>query len=59
MFDGSLLMPDLTVVSPAAAVPADRLTMGATDARGSGDCLPVSPSNNAAFFIASLCMAEE
>ena len=26
-------MPEVTVVSPAAAVPADRLTLGATDAR--------------------------
>jgi hypothetical protein len=28
-----ILMPDLTVVSPSAVVPADRLTLGATDAR--------------------------
>jgi hypothetical protein len=27
-------MPDVSVVTPAAVVPADRLTLGATDARG-------------------------
>jgi hypothetical protein len=26
-------MPDVSVVTPAAVVPADRLTLGATDAR--------------------------
>lgn len=29
-------MPDLTVVTPAAAVPADRLTLAITEARGTG-----------------------
>jgi hypothetical protein len=28
-------MPDVTVVTPAAVVPADRLTLGAVDARAS------------------------
>lgn len=36
-------MPDLTVVSPAAVVPADRLILGATDARGIVTCSPSTP----------------
>lgn len=50
-------MPDVTVVSPAAMVPADRLTLGATEVRsvgavpfGLGFCGPVSVCQ---------CMSEE
>ena len=46
-------MPDVTVVSPAAVVPADRLTLGSCDARVDGE-----PAQN---FLVPLpfCMAEE
>jgi len=47
-------MPDVTVVTPAAVVPADRLTLGSCDARSDGQVaqqlLNCSPA---------VCMAEE
>ena len=49
-------MPDLTVVTPAAVVPADRLTLGSCDARVDSELLP------GAFpcpCTACMCMAEE
>ncbi len=48
-------MPDVIVVSPAAVVPADRLTLGATDARGLSTVSTVSATQGYACF----CMAEE
>jgi hypothetical protein len=57
-------MPDLTVVSPSAVVPADRLTLGATDARACPHLTPPSPavtSSGAPYapFCMCSCMAEE
>jgi hypothetical protein len=52
-------MPDVSVVTPAAVVPADRLTLGATDARGA--CfLPLTCSRLCvcACYLPG-CMAEE
>ena len=47
-------MPDVTVVSPAAVVPADRLTLGSCDARvDSEPAMPGSPPGP------YTCMAEE
>jgi hypothetical protein len=58
-----MLMPDLTVVSPSAVVPADRLTLGATDARACPHLtLPVAPAGAGACFFPPclpMCMAEE
>ena len=49
-------MPDLTVVTPAAVVPADRLTLGSCDARvDSEQAQPLTASY--CFF--PMCMAEE
>jgi len=52
-------MPDLSVVSPAAVVPADRLTLGSCDAR-----VPDAGVSNAALAGRLMCpcwscMAEE
>ena len=49
-------MPDLNVVSPAAVVPADRLTLGSCDARVDSGLVPPSlvPGGVGAY-----CMAEE
>lgn len=49
-------MPDVTVVIPTAAVPADRLTLGATDARVSGS---TTVSNAGSCYAGVSCMAEE
>ena len=51
-------MPETTVVTPAAVVPADRLTLGATDARshlGTTHTLPYCSSCS----VLHACMAEE
>jgi hypothetical protein len=52
-------MPDVSVVTPAAVVPADRLTLGATDARAwpQHAALPAYSCNYANSPAA--CMAEE
>ena len=47
-------MPDVTVAAPAVAVPADRLTLGATDARCAGAAAPHQQGNYCA-----TCTAEE
>lgn len=47
-------MPDVTVLSPAVVVPADRLTLGANDARRAGGAAPLTQGNYCAN-----CMAEE
>ena len=47
-------MPDVTVVSPAAVVPADRLTLGSCDARVDGE-----PAYKSSQGITLICMAEE
>jgi hypothetical protein len=54
-------MPDLTVVSPSAVVPADRLTLGATDARACPHLtLPAAPACSLCVPSCScVCMAEE
>ena len=49
-------MPDLTVVSPAAVVPADRLALGATDARVS---CSTTVSNVGSCYAGVSCMADE
>jgi len=46
-------MPDLTVVTPAAVVPADRLTLGSCDARVDNGLAPNS------LLLPGYCMAEE
>ena len=48
-------MPDVTVVSPAAVVPADRLTLGSCDARVDGEPAGVLPCGPCVCG----CMAEE
>ena len=48
-------MPDVTVVSPAAVVPADRLTLGSCDARL--DLTVGESAYHPCWF--PLCMAEE
>ena len=48
-------MPLITVVIPEAMVPADRLTLGATDARA----ISVSPTTSMCTGFNSVCMAEE
>ena len=51
-------MPDLTVVTPAAVVPADRLTLGSCDARVDSVLAPtVGPLSIFTYFV--MCMAEE
>ena len=50
-------MPDVTVVSPAAVVPADRLTLGSCDARVDNGLAPNMPRDFAAGLLN--CMAEE
>jgi len=50
-------MPDLTVVSPAAVVPADRLTLGSCDARVDNGLAPNTPGNMVV--CGCMCMAEE
>jgi hypothetical protein len=56
-------MPDLTVVSPSAVVPADRLTLGATDARACPHLTspsPLAPSmSSPPTYTFCYCMAEE
>ena len=49
-------MPDVKVVSPAAVVPADRLTLGSCDARvdSGADAVPALPCSCSGY-----CMAEE
>ena len=49
-------MPDLTVVTPAAVVPADRLTLGSCDARVDNGLPSNAPGN---FMMPTFCMAEE
>ena len=52
-------MPETTVVTPAAAVPADRLTLGATDPRGNaGAVLPLAITGFCTP-AGGWCMAEE
>jgi hypothetical protein len=52
-------MPDLTVVTPSAVVPADRLTLGATHARAwPQHDLPTPPTPSFAC-VPCNCMAEE
>jgi hypothetical protein len=51
-------MPDLTVVSPSAVVPADRLTLGATDARACPHLTPPVPTPSS-WPLTAACMAEE
>ena len=48
-------MPDVKVVSPAAVVPADRLTLGSSDARV--DSEPSIPMKCTGYI--GPCMAEE
>jgi hypothetical protein len=52
-------MPDLTVVSPSAVVPADRLTLGATDARACPHPHPTTASLPGMCLPYCACMAEE
>lgn len=47
-------MPDVIVVCPAAVVPADRLTLGATDARVGSSAQPFGGTCQYC-----TCMAEE
>ena len=47
-------MPDVKVVSPAAVVPADRLTLGSCDARINSE-----PAYKSSQGITLICMAEE
>ena len=47
-------MPDVTVVSPAAVVPVDRLTLGSCDARVDSE-----PAYKTSQGITLICMAEE
>lgn len=54
--DGKRLMPNVTVVTPAAVVPADRLTLDATNPRGGAlDRLAVPLGG----MLVPLCMADE
>lgn len=48
-------MPLMTVVLPGAIVPADRLTLGTTDARASS----VAPTTSMCTGFNSVCMAGE
>lgn len=50
-------MPEIAVVTPAAVVPADRLTLGSCDARLDSGLAPTTPQGFATMFFA--CMAEE
>lgn len=52
-------MPEMTVVTPAAVVPADRLTLGATDARCPGTPLQVYSTVGVGACSATCLMAEE
>jgi hypothetical protein len=54
-------MPDLTVVTPSAVVPADRLTLGATHARAwpQHAAPAASPAGYSTPMDSGLCMAEE
>jgi len=50
-------MPEMPVVTPAAAMPADRLILGATDARA-GDATTTSPGGILMHACTTHCMAE-
>ena len=53
-------MPDVTVVAPAAVVPADRLTLGSCDARVDDGRAPnVTQSSHLCKLLDGYCMAEE
>ena len=53
-------MPDLSVVAPAAVVPADRLALGATDARSSLlGALPLAGGTALYCTANQVCMADE
>ena len=51
-------MPETTVVSPAAVVPADRLTLGSCDARVDNGLVP-NPLGNFGPYVGCVCMAED
>lgn len=48
-------MPDVTVLTPDAAVPLDRLILGAADARATS----VAPTTSMCTGFNSVCMADE
>lgn len=50
-----MLMPQMTVVSPATAVPLDRLTLGAAKARA----IVVAPTTAMCTGFSSVCMADD
>lgn len=49
-------MPDVKIVIPAAVVPADRFTLGASDARASNS---TSISNVGSCYAGVSCMADD
>lgn len=51
-------MPDVTVVPPAAAVPADRLTLQSASARSQEHFYSTTPHTGSLFY-SGFCMAEE
>lgn len=50
-----VLMPDVTVIAPAAAMPTDRLALCATAPRGAANC----ELSGMSYCVMPNCMAEE